>query len=199
MIAGDFKLVLNSIDGTGYFAPNTNEKILFQKLISNFGLTDSYRNFYPYTKIFPFSRSRPTSRLDRIYISSLILKIFNTSYYSIPFSDHNKAPIITLKIPSTTTFKSSDWKLNDSIISFPYINLFIESFIKTLSSPPNPIQQPLKWWDLFKTKIKILFYSKSQQSKARRLQNILSKRLHQAQLLQQHEQIANICTSTSTN
>ena len=88
MIAGDFKLVLNSINRTGYFAPNTttNEKILFQKLISNFGLTDSYRNFYPYTKIFSFSRYRPTSRLDRIYISSsLILKISNTSYYSLPF------------------------------------------------------------------------------------------------------------------
>ena len=176
IIAGDFNLVLNSIDRTGYFSPNTNDKILFQKLISNFDLTDSYHYFYPYTKIFSFSQSRPTSRLDRIYISSsLIPKISNTSYYSIPFFDHNKAPIITLKISSTTTFKLSHWKLNDSIISFPHINLFVESFIKTLFSPPNPIQQPLKWWDVFKTKIKypIIFYSKSQQSKIRRLRNTL--------------------------
>ena len=64
--------------------------------------------------------------------------------YSTPLTivylfPNNKAPIITLKIPSTTIFKSSHWKLNDSIISFPHVNLFIESFIKTLSSPPNPI------------------------------------------------------------
>ena len=52
----------------------------------------------------------------------------------------------------------------------------------------------MKWWDLFKTKIqrRIIFYSKSQQSKTRRLQNILNERLHQAQLLQQHEQITSI-------
>ena len=66
IIAGDFNVVLNSIDSTGYFAPNVNNKIFFQKLISNFDLTDSYRYFYLYTKIFSFSRSRPTSRLDRI-------------------------------------------------------------------------------------------------------------------------------------
>ena len=194
MIPSDFNLVLNSINRTGYFAPNTNDEILFEKLISNFDLTDSYRYFYPYTKIFSFSPSRPTTRLDCIYISSsLIPKISNTSYFSISFSDHNKAPIIILKVPRTTIFKSSHWKLNDFIISFPLIDLFLESFIKTLSSP-NPIQQPLKWWDFFKTIIKhrIIFYSKSQQSKTRRLQNTLNKRPHQAQLLQQHEQITNI-------
>ena len=83
IIVSDFNLILNSINRTVYFAPNTNDKILFQKLISNFDLTDSYRYFYPYTKIFSFLRSRPISRLDRIYISSsLIPKISNTSYYS---------------------------------------------------------------------------------------------------------------------
>ena len=138
-LASDFNLLLKSIDRTGYFAPNTNDKILFQKLISNLDLTDSYRYFYPYTKIFSFSRSRPTSSLDRIYLSSsLIPKISNTSYYSIPFSDHNKAPIITVKIPNTTIFKSSHWKLNDSIISFPHINFFIESIIKIPFFPSQP-------------------------------------------------------------
>ena len=141
IIVGDFNLVLNSIDRTDYFTSNTKDEILFQKIISNFDLTDFYRYFYPYTKIFPFSRSRSLSRLDRIYVSYfLVPKISNTSYYSIPFSDHNKAPIITLKIRSTTTLKSFYWKLNNSIISFPHINRFIESFIKTPSSPLNPIQ-----------------------------------------------------------
>ena len=112
-----------------------------QKLISNFDIIDSHSHFYRYTKIFPSYRFCPTFRLDRIYISSfLIPNISNTSYYIIPFSDHNKAPIITLKILSATTFQSSHWKLNDSIISFLYSNLFIESFVKILSSSPNPIR-----------------------------------------------------------
>ena len=106
IIAGDFNLVLNRIDRIGYFSPNTNDKILFQKLLSNFDLIDSYHYLYPNTKTFSFSRSQPISRLDRIHVpSSLTIKITQTSYHNITFSDHNKALIISLKLPSKTTFK----------------------------------------------------------------------------------------------
>ena len=100
IIAGDFNLVLNPIDRTGHFTPNTNDKILFQTILSNFDLIDSYRSLYPHSKTFSFSRSLPISKLDRIYIpSSLISKITQSSYHNISFSDHSKAPIITLKTP----------------------------------------------------------------------------------------------------
>ena len=42
IIAGDFNLVTNPIDRTGHFTPNTIDKIVFQKLLSNFDLIDSY-------------------------------------------------------------------------------------------------------------------------------------------------------------
>ena len=81
IIVGDFNLVLNPIDRTGHFTPNTNDKILFQTILSNFDLIDSYRSLYPHSKILSFSRSLPISRLDRIYISSsLISKITQSSY-----------------------------------------------------------------------------------------------------------------------
>ena len=70
IIAGDFNLVTNPIDRTRHFTPNTIDKILFQKLLSNLDFIDSYRYVYPYSKTFSFSRSHTTSRLDRIYISS---------------------------------------------------------------------------------------------------------------------------------
>ena len=155
IIAGDFNLVLNPIDRTGHYTPNTNDKILFQKILTNFDLTDLYRYLYPNFRTFSFSRSCPTSRLDRIYISSpLLAKIIHSSYYNISFSDHNKAPLLSLTIPSKIKYKSSHWKLNDSILNtsstIPYINLFI----KNLFPPINPIHQPLQWWDLIKFKIK---------------------------------------------
>ena len=66
IIASGFNLVLNSIDRTGHYTPNTNDKILFQKILRNFDLIDSYCYLYPNTKTFSFSHSYPTSRLDRI-------------------------------------------------------------------------------------------------------------------------------------
>ena len=118
--------------------------ILFQKILSNFDLIDSYRFLYPNSRTFSFSRSYPTSRLDRIYISSsLTAKITHSSYHNISFSDHNKAPLLSLKIPSKTKFKSSHRKLNNSILASSSTLLYINSFIKNLF-PPNPIQQPLQ-------------------------------------------------------
>ena len=143
IIAGDFNLVTNPIDRTGDFAPNTIDKILFQKLLSNFDLIDSYRYLYPYSKTFSFSCYHPKSRLDCIYISSsLTSKITQSSYCNIPFSDHNKAPLLTLKIPFKINFKSSHWKLNNSILTISLIHLYIQSYIKNLSEPLNPIQHP---------------------------------------------------------
>ena len=55
IIAGNFNLVINAVDRTGHFTPNTNDKILFQTILSNFNLIDSYRYLYPYSKtsLFP--------------------------------------------------------------------------------------------------------------------------------------------------
>ena len=193
IIAGDFNLVLHKIDKTGHFTPNTNDKILFQTILSNFDLIGSYRFLYPHSKTFSFSRLQPISRLDRIYISSpLISKISLSSYCNISFSDHNKASHLTLKIPSKLKYKSSHWKLNNSILDSPFILLYIKLFIKNLSYPLNPIQYPLKWWDLFKTKIKykLIFYSKTQQYKISKALNTMQNVLNKAKLTHQHEEIS---------
>ena len=146
IIAGDFNLVINKIDRTGHFSPNTNDKILFQTILTNFDLIDSYRFLYPHSKTFSFSRSQPISRLDRIYIPSpLLSNISLSTYVSISFSDHNKAPLITIKIPSNQKYRSSHWKLNNSLLDSPSILLYIKLFIKNLTYPINPIQHPLKW------------------------------------------------------
>ena len=195
IIAGDFNLVLNPIDRNGHYTPNTNDKILFQNILTNFDLTDSYRYLYPNSQTFSFSRSCPTSRLDRIYISSpLLAKIIHSSYYNISFSDHNKAPLLTLKIPSKIKYKSSHWKLNNSILDTSSTILYVNLFIKNLFPPINPIQQPLQWWDLIKFKIKqkLIFQSKQIHNKTIRKQNILQQNLIKAKQSEQYEEISNI-------
>ena len=99
IIAGDFNLVLNPIDRTGHYTPNTNDKILFQKILTNFDLTDSYRYLYPNSRTFSFSRSFPTSRLDRIYISSPLLAKIIHSLSSYPSPTITKLLFSLLKYP----------------------------------------------------------------------------------------------------
>ena len=162
----------------------TNDKIIFHKLISNFDLIDSYRYFHPHTKIFSFSHLDPISRLDRIYITStLIPNISQTSYQPNALSDHNNFPSIKIKIPQTFSFKSSHWKLNESILSISCNNFSIKYFISNLLPPLNPIQQPLIWWDKQKRKIKhhIITLSKIQKKKTQTQQNILKTKLQVAQ------------------
>ena len=54
IIAGDFNLAINPIDRTGHYTPNTNDKILFQNILSNFDLIDSYLYLYPNSRTFFF-------------------------------------------------------------------------------------------------------------------------------------------------
>ena len=61
IIAGDFNLLLNQIDRTGYYTPNTNDNILFQTILSNYDLIDSYCSLYPHSKTFSFSCFLPIS------------------------------------------------------------------------------------------------------------------------------------------
>ena len=136
IIVGDFNLVLNKINRTGHFTPNTNDIILFQAILSNFDLIDSYRFLYPHSKTFSFSRLQPISRLDHIYISSpLTSKISLSSYCNISFLDHNKAPHLTLKIPSKQKYKLSHWKLNDSILDSTTSTFISNSSSKTSLIP----------------------------------------------------------------
>ena len=91
-----------------------------------------------HTLTYSFFRTRPTSRLDRIYISSSqIQNTSHSSYSSITFSDHNKSPNITLKTPSTITFRSSHLKLNDSILNCANNFFSIKTKINHLSTPLN--------------------------------------------------------------
>ena len=127
IIVGNSNLVINPIERTGYFSPNTNDKIIFHQLLLNFDLIESYRYL---TKVFSFSHLHPISRLDRIYASStLIPNIFQNSYQANAFSDHNNFPSIIIKIPPTSSLKSSNWKLNNSILSILCNNFLIKYFI----------------------------------------------------------------------
>ena len=140
ILAGDFNLILDPIDKTRHFNPNTNDKIIFQKLLSNFDLTDTYRAFYPNTLAYSFSHTRLTSRLNRIYISSTQIQthLIHSSYSSITFSDHHKPPNITLKTALNIPFRSSHWKLNDLILNFANNIFSIKAKISQLFTPLNP-------------------------------------------------------------
>ena len=159
--------------------------------MSNFDLIDSYRHFHPHTNIFSFSHLDPISRLDRIYTSStLIPNISQTSYQANALSDYNNFPSIIIKIPQISSFKSSHWKLNESILSISCNNFSIKYFITNLLPPLNPIQQPLIWWDKQKKiNYHIITVSKIQKKKTQTQQNILKTKLQVAQTQGLHTQI----------
>ena len=60
LIAGDFNLVLNPIDRTGHFTPNTNDKILFQNILTNFDLISTLNvSFTQIPELSPFPELVP--------------------------------------------------------------------------------------------------------------------------------------------
>ena len=155
ILAGDYNFVLNEIDRKGKLNPNSNDKICFKKILSNFNLCDVHRTLYPYTQIFTYSHFHPTSRIDRIYIpSNELSNITQSQHLHLTFSDHCLAPMVTIKIPFSNRTRSTHWKLNDSILTKPSLHLSIQAFLKDLLQPLTPIYDPLLWWDTIKTKIK---------------------------------------------
>ena len=75
-----------------------------------------------------------------MYISSSqIQNISHLSYSSIIFCDHSKSPNITLKTLSTIPFRSSQWKLNDSILNSTNNIFSIKTKINHLSTSLNLI------------------------------------------------------------
>ena len=85
-------------------------------------------------------------------------------------------------------------ELNNSLLDSPSILLYTKLFIKNLTYPINPIQHPLKWWDLFKTKIKyeLILYSKIQQKKNSQIYNTLRNNLIKAKQHNQHDEISQL-------
>ena len=194
-LVGDFNLVLQPIDRSGYFSPNKKDKILFQTLVSSFGLDDSFRIFYPHAKTYSYSRTRPTSRLDRIYIPiSFTSNIIETKYVHTSFSDHHKAPLISFNIPNSTPYKSSHWKLNDTILSDTSNRTIIQTLITKMTLPLNPIEDPIQWWEKFKRKTKHLAIklSKIFKQKILRQEKYLHSQLRYAQFKNNQETILDI-------
>ena len=131
-----------------------------------------YTSPHPYfqTSLFP-----PTS----VFPSQIIIKLLSLQLR---------------KIPSNQKYRSSHWKLNNSLLDSPSILLYTKLFIKNLTYPINPIQHPLKWWDLFKTKIKyeLILYSKIQQKKNSQIYNTLRNNLIKAKQHNQHDEISQL-------
>ena len=191
-ITGDFNLVLEKIDRVRDFRSFSNDVILFRSLISNFDLVDAYRSLYPFKSIYTFSRTHPTSRLDRIYLpASALSQLSESTHLHISFSDHCLSPVIHLKTLSPTTSRSAYWKLNNSIL-FPHINhLSIKTTINTLLQPSSQLSNPLDSWDSFKKKIKKFLISISIWTKQRqtRRKQYLEKQLLQSISRQDSKQI----------
>ena len=109
-IVGDFNFTLNNIDRAGKFCFNSNDKLLFRQLLCCFDLIDIYRTVFPQKVVYTFSRTHPTSRLDRIYSpNSDRSNIVEIKHLPVSFSDHSLAPSMVIKTTSKIPTLHSYW------------------------------------------------------------------------------------------
>ena len=191
-LAGDFNFVLHKNDRKQDFRPHSVDKLLFCRLLSNFNLSDVFRALNPHQLLYTFSRTNPTSRLDRIYIPNPELSsILSFKHHHITFSDHFLAPTLLLKTSPMTCPRPSVWKLNDSIFLHKSNIQCFHAFIALHTQSPKILSDPLAWWDSLKHSFKqyLILLSKWTRRNDKLALQQLTKKLSLATASNQQEEI----------
>ena len=160
ILIGDFNLVLHHLDTTSRIT-QTKDFYSLQSIIQHKCLKDSFRILNPKTRTYSYTRNISGSRIDRIYIPTVLQnQIKKSTYIPINFSDHNAAPLITIDfahpiLPARVTM----WKLNDSLLLESTNRARLIYLLEKSLEKPTRLVDPLLWWDKFKTQAKYLFQS----------------------------------------
>ena len=179
ILAGDFNCVGNlNLDKKGGNRNRGNggwEQL--HNIIKDFNLIDCFRKIYPTKHEFTWSSQGVSCRLDRIYISNVLIDsihdIFHTLY---PFSDHKMVSVNFSQFNHQQTGPSY-WKFNTSLLNDPnyidYMTIFLKNNIANY--PKN--EEILLWWDNLKELIKsaTVVFSKNKAKRQRFEINCLRK------------------------
>ena len=178
IIGGDFNFVLDTkLDKIG---GNLEKGMIgskpFKTIIEKFNLIDCFRYLYPKKKMVTWMRKNVATgnetinyeivgtRLDRLYISSILKDtIVNFETSPCSSSDHDFI-ILTLKSQGGVSFGKSYWKFNDDLLHDETFCTAFEFFWKIISRSENI---DLTWWDKMKATIKrfCIDFSKSKNKK----------------------------------
>ena len=125
-------------------------------------LFDKWRNNNPKTKRFSFHRGNAKPRIDYIICSnSLTSKLLDSKINHFPFSDHD---ICTVKVKIEDIERGPGiWVMNlNTIKSETFISAF-NTWWPTWKNQINRFETIQEWWEVTKTKIKILTIDISKQ------------------------------------
>ena len=153
LICGDFNTALKpGIDTISGNAHSTQEIRLFQNLIDDYDLADTWRERNGQLRDFTWSRGPIARRLDYILCSnSLLHSISNVKHNIVSCSDH-KAVSAELNVHKIKR-GSSSWHLNESLLKDVNYVSFINNVIdECISHYQN--RSPQMLWELLKADIK---------------------------------------------
>ena len=153
LLAGDFNCITDrNLDkiGGNLDKGGVGSDVL-RDIADTFAVSDAFRHIDPHSKTTTWCSKDVSCRLDRFYVSNLILNSI-TSCKNIPFghSDHD-AVKLTLENFSKITFGSGYWKFNNSILED---KAYITSFTKFWALATENLETSLENWDILKSKIK---------------------------------------------
>uniref|UniRef100_A0A3B5R4M7 Reverse transcriptase domain-containing protein n=1 Tax=Xiphophorus maculatus TaxID=8083 RepID=A0A3B5R4M7_XIPMA len=119
-MGGDFNVALNSSLDRWPLSVNNTSSINLSSFIQKFNLIDIWREKNPVSRAYTWS-NKPRSLMSRIdywLVSDCLLKNNITPrILTTPLTDHKAISLIASFCPNITpTFKSSYWKLNNSIL-----------------------------------------------------------------------------------
>lgn len=123
-------------------------------IISDFQLLDAYRFLFPYNIKTTWFSSTVSCRLDRFYISKLLVNdILTCDNLPFGYSDHD-AVMLQIKSNTGITFGPGYWKFNNSLLQDKtFVQLFTKYWVELI----NGFDIDLDLWDHFsKNKLRIL-------------------------------------------
>lgn len=137
IIVGDFNLVMNAeIDYYNYLHlnnPKARDKVL--EMITQFNLTDIYREFHPNKKRYTWRKPTPLkqARLDFFLVSNTLLNMVQESEILASYKSDHSPVLLNLKLNEFTHGKGL-WKFNNSL-------LYDNDFLKTINQKIHEIKQ----------------------------------------------------------
>ena len=154
LFCGDFNCILSPLDveeGTGYAQKNCPQ---LSQLVDIMDFQDVFRFVYPRKREYTFHRPHvASSRLDRMYISRILLPKATKIEHVASISDHNGVKLdillnISLVHQERIFKRKTYWKLNSSIL---HDEDFMSSFVTFwlwVQSLKSDFKDDADWWDL---------------------------------------------------
>ena len=186
IVAGDFNCIadLNLDKDGGNPIRGLAGNIELTNWTNTLNLVDTWRAENLTTKGYTWYNSNNSirTRIDKIFIQNIITDKAQTTFNACPYSDHD-AVMTIISIPEMNSRGPGIWKLNTKLLKDRRYEHEIKCFVKYWMTEKEEYDNPAKWWDDFKERVKRISIKHAiRKAKARRsLKEKLTKDLNELQ------------------